>query len=131
MKKMISILIIILFTSVSFAQDVVVIVGKGRTLNRDQIKKIYLGKMTQWPDGKPVKVLVNKDKEVYKAFCKKYLNKSPKAIDSKWVKLKVSKGMTIPRKVTSTVVKMLVGNSDIFIGFLEKTELAENVEVIE
>jgi len=117
---------------VSAAGDVVVVVNSASsTLSKTQIKRIFTAKMMSWPGGGSVKVLINKDKSIYADFCKKYLNSNPTSVDGKWRKNQIKSGAPLPRKVDSTVIKMLVGNSKVFIGFVRKGEMKGNLKMID
>jgi ABC-type phosphate transport system substrate-binding protein len=120
-------------TNISHAQDsdAVVIVHSSRSnLSELEIKRIFTGDVTQWPDGTQIKVLINSNGSLYGSFCKKYLNMSPSSADQVWVKKQISSGAALPRKLSSAVMKTLVSNSNAFIGFVWKSEVDGSVKAL-
>ncbi|MFC1670704.1 hypothetical protein ACFL20_09945 [Spirochaetota bacterium] len=116
----------------SASGDAVVVVNKSRgSLSRSNIKRIFTGKMTRWPGGGRIKVLLNRNSAIYNSFSRKYLRKSPTSVDNLWVKENIRSGVAIPRKVPSSVIKMMVSNSSAFIGFVKRSEAGNNVKIIE
>ncbi|MFC1670701.1 hypothetical protein ACFL20_09930 [Spirochaetota bacterium] len=116
----------------SASGDVVVIVNKSRgSLTSSNIKRIFSGKMTRWPGGGRIKVLLNRNSAIYNSFSRKYLRKSPTSVDNLWVKENIRTGVAIPRKVPSSVIKMMVSNSSAFIGFVKRSEAGTGVKIIE
>ncbi len=113
------------------AEEVVCIINKSNpTLTKSQIKKIFRASTNRLPNGKKIKVLLNKNSSVYKAFCKKYMRMSVNSVNNKWVKKNIRDGVPVPRKVPSSVVLMMVKNSKGFIGFVEKSK-AKGVKILE
>lgn len=119
--------------AIAESDDIVVIINKNRSsLTNSQVAKIFTAKMDRWPNGDRIKVLINKDQSIYESFCNKYLSgKSTKSIDSLWVKRQVRSGKAVPRKVTSTIIKMMISNSNLFIGFIKRSEGSDKFKVIE
>ncbi len=100
-------------------------------LSKVQIKQILKGDIYNWPSGGEVKVIFNKNSDIMKAFCKKYLNMSPTRLANIWVKKGISDGVPSPRKMPSNVIVTMVSNSDKFIGFVLRSETGEGVKVLE
>ncbi len=140
-SKVISIFIIsaaILFWGIGYeapvaAQgDVVVIVNKSQaSLSRTQIKRIFTGTMKSFPGGSPVKVLLNSNSSIYAGFCSKYMGSSPAGVDGKWKAVQMRNGTPLPRKVSSNVIKAMVGGSPLFIGFVNRSEAGGNVKILD
>ena len=113
------------------AGEVVVIVNKSNpAISLLDIKKIFKASTNRLPNGQKVKVLLNKNSSVYKEFCSKYMKMSVRSVNNKWVKKNIRDGVPVPRKVSSSVVLMMVKNSKGFIGFVEKSK-AKGVKIIE
>ncbi|MDY6933612.1 MAG: hypothetical protein SVZ03_05225 [Spirochaetota bacterium] len=110
--------------------DVVVIINKTRgKLSKIQIKRIFTGRITRWPNGGgDIKILLNKDPKIAKRFCKKYLNLKPYELDDIWVKRSIRTGIPRPRKVNSVVITTMVTNSDVFIGVVLKAETNTSIK---
>ena len=140
-RLFINILLILTFLGGSFiiglhdapAQgDVVVVVNTGKpNLSPAQIKRIFTGDVTNWPDGGEVKVLINSNSGITNQFCKKYLNMSASRLDDTWVKKSIRDGVPTPRKVASNVIVTMVSNSPKFIGYVLKSEAGSAVKAID
>ncbi|MDY6934763.1 MAG: hypothetical protein SVZ03_11170 [Spirochaetota bacterium] len=112
--------------------DVVVIANNSKgSLNASQIKRIFNGDVTNWPDGGAVKVLLNSNPGITEQFCSKYLNTTPSKLDSSWVKKSIRDGTPTPRKVASNVIVTMVSNSPKFIGFVKRSEAGSSVKIID
>ena len=139
-KILINIFFILLFIAGSFtigsyeapAQgDVVIIVHPSKpTLTASQIKRIFTGDVTSWPDGGSVTILLNRDNNITKNFCNKYLKISPSRLDDLWVKKSIRDGVPTPRKVGSNVITTMVSNSPKFIGYVSRAEAGSSVKII-
>ncbi|MDY6934767.1 MAG: substrate-binding domain-containing protein [Spirochaetota bacterium] len=112
--------------------DVVVIANNSKgSLSASQIKRIFNGDVTNWPDGGAVKVLLNNNSGITEQFCSKYLNTTPSKLDSSWVKKSIRDGTPTPRKVASNVIVTMVSNSPKFIGFVKRSEAGSSVKIID
>ncbi|MBN2159855.1 MAG: hypothetical protein JW807_10700 [Spirochaetes bacterium] len=110
--------------------EVVPIINKSRkSISAVELKRIFTGDMTNWPNGGSIRILMNKDKIVYEEFAKNYLGMSMKRVENLWVLKKVRDGIIPPRKVSSVVIKSMVSRSSDFIGFVRRSELDEDIKV--
>jgi hypothetical protein len=110
--------------------EVVPIINKSRgKISTIDLKRIFTGDITHWPNGGSMRVLLNKDKNIYEAFAKNYLSMSMKRVENLWVLKKVRDGIIPPRKVSSVVIKSMVSRSSEFIGFIKRSELDQGVKV--
>lgn len=115
------------------ADDVIVIVnkGKGQMISKEWLRRVFTGAVNRWPDGSRIKVLINRDEKVYARFCEKYLMTSPAYVDGMWMREKIKNATPLPRRVPSAVIKMMVANSTVFIGFVQRSEADANVKIFE
>ncbi len=63
------------------ATDVILVTSNANPLSsitRRTAQLIFQGKKTKWMNGEHIAVLVNNQQDVYSAFCKKILKKTPK-----------------------------------------------------
>ena len=112
--------------------DVVVIVSKDSAgLSKSDIKKIFTGKTTKWPGGESVLVVLNNDKSISEAFCKKYLGMAMSRLSNMWVKKNIREGIPAPRNIASNVIVTMIANSNKFIGFVKRQEAGDGVKIIE
>jgi hypothetical protein len=110
--------------------DVVPIINKSRNkISAVDLKRIFTGDMTRWPNGDSLRVLLNKDKNIYEAFAKNYLGMSMKRVENLWVLKKIRDGIIPPRKVSSVVIKLMVSRSPEFIGFIKRSEVGEGMKI--
>jgi ABC-type phosphate transport system substrate-binding protein len=89
-KTTIVILSIIFFlcaSTLGFAKSVAVIVhpdNPTQTLTAKNLKMIFLGEKTTWPEGQPLKVAALKNGEVHKEFMKSIVKLSPMKFAMHW-----------------------------------------------
>lgn len=125
----------LLFSSEMAAQgdDIVVVVNRTRLqgVSREFIRRIFTGGMKRWSDGSRLKVLLNRDDKVYQHFCEKYLMSTTDYVDGMWIREKIRNAESLPRRVSSSVIKMMVSNSNIFVGFIKRSEADVSVGIIE
>ena len=115
----------------SYSQmEVVVVVHKSRpTLSESQIRLIFTGYMTTWPNGDKIRVMINRDTSLKEKFFYKYLNISTTQFNSIWAKKKIRDGISPPREGSSDVIKTLVASSPKYIGFIQGSELNSSLKV--
>jgi len=124
MNKLPFIILFSLFTHVCFAGTVYLIVNKknNEKITKEFVKKVYLGRVTVWSNGNPIKPFVNKsDKSSFNKFLSGVLDMSPQKYISYWrVKLFSGNGIP-PRNIAGelNVVLSKVENSNeiIFYSF--------------
>ncbi len=114
MKRVIvGLLAMVTFSSAAFA-DVIIIANKDvpeNTLNRKEIKEIFLGKRVQWSDHGKIHVAILKKPEFCEAFLKQYLNKSESKWRSYWKRM-VFTGRGLPPRSFKTDAEILVHVSE-------------------
>ena len=129
--------LILLLSSILFlsAQNIAVIVNKENTLNKlktSVIKKIFLGKLTQWPSGLEIKAIdLNIDDRVRKIFSKEVLKKSVKKIRRYWIK-KTIKGKGSPPPIfdsEASVISYIKSHKN-SVGYISLDKVTADVKVI-
>ncbi len=141
MKKIIFTLIVLsfalTFTVVGFAQDdgYAVIANKANSTDsfsaRD-LKQIFLGKKTTWPDSKKIVVGVLKKGPVHKKFLKEIVKKNVKQFSTFWVKATFT-GTGDPPKSFSTdaELKDFVKANPTAIGYIPQSLMDDTIKKIE
>jgi len=91
------IIILLCLTSTLFAQEIIiahpnVIVD---TLSDNDIKNIFLGKKTYWPNGERIIVVIQKQSIVHENFLNNYINMTSIAFRNYWRK-RVFSGIGLP-----------------------------------
>jgi ABC-type phosphate transport system substrate-binding protein len=56
------------------------------TLTRDEVKQIFLGRKTRWNDDSKIVFVIYREKDVYDAFLKEYVNKTIFQYTNYWKK---------------------------------------------
>jgi len=67
------------------------------SLNKNEVKRIFLGKQKKWASGVRIKPVTLKNGAVHDEFVKKFINKTPYSFSSFWKRAIVS-GIGIPPK---------------------------------
>lgn len=117
------------------AADFAVVVNKENpvaTLDRDEVKKIFLGRKTFWPNGQSIDLVLQADGEVHQDFVRAILHKSPRQFEMYW-KLALFSGTGIPPKQQpgDQAVKAAVAANPKMIGYIDIRQLDATVKKIE
>ena len=70
------------------AQEIVVIAHKGlaTSLSKEEIKQIFLGQKTRWDDNSVIRFVIYAEENIYAAFLKDYIKKTPFQFNNYWKK---------------------------------------------
>jgi len=132
MKKVILSLAVI---SSALLADIAVVVNPSSgvdSLDKSQVKKIFMGKTKKFPNGKPAQPIdQNSDSAVYAEFYKKIAGKSPAKMNKYWVKLTFTGKAEAPKKVggDSDVIENVSKNSKM-IGYVNSSAVTGDVKVV-
>jgi ABC-type phosphate transport system substrate-binding protein len=97
-----------LIPSPAYAEDVIVICNEYvvvDTLNRNDVKKIYLGRKTRWDGGEKITFAALKGGQAHELFLKLYVGKTPFQFANHWKKKaftgkgKVPKSFSTPEEL--------------------------------
>ena len=96
-------------------EDMFVIVTNPKvtdTLNKDEIKQIFLGKKTQWNDNSGITFALIDDDELLTAFLKMYIGKSPDQFKNYWKKQVFTGKGKMPKalETSAELMKFLADN---------------------
>ncbi len=109
--------------------DVTVIEHKSRPgLSEAQIRRIFMGDMTTWPNGGKIKVLINRNESISTEFFSKYMNMSKADFTNIWIKKQIRDGVQLPKECSSAIIQKLVASSPRYIGFIKKSEVSPAVK---
>ena len=121
------------FACASYA-DTAVIVNPGNTANidTDYVKKIYTGKITEFPDGQLVNAInLSQSNDTRTAFDEKFLQRQTSQVQALWSKLVFTGKGTPPKEVgSSEEVMALVASDKSAIGYIDFDKADSTVKVI-
>lgn len=98
------------------------LVEQYRELSRADLREIFFGRQTRWPDGSPLRVFVLPDKHpVHIRFAKEVLGIYPYQLRSAWDRM-IYSGTGTPPAVVETLEQMQVQirNTPGAIGYIKK-----------
>lgn len=114
------------------ADDPVAIVNKNLvSVDLNELKRVFTGKVSKWRAGGDTQVIFNSDTKLADDFAKKYFGMSFKELNDIWVTKCIRDGVVAPKNLSSGIILSAVGNSEKFIGFVKRSEVNENVRIIE
>jgi len=79
----------VLFVPVAWAADFKIIAHRSvpaTSLTRNELQAIFLGEMSRWDDGKPIRIVVLEEGPVHQSFLQSVLAKSPSQFETYWNK---------------------------------------------
>jgi ABC-type phosphate transport system substrate-binding protein len=113
-----------LFLNPDITQAVEIIVNNSVPAVRyslDEVRAIFIMRLTQWPNGNPIQVFVLPDGHpVHKSFAKNKLNMFPHQLRSAWNRLVYSGTGVAPTQVLSQEAMLqAISNTPNSIGYLD------------
>lgn len=93
-----------------------------KELSRDELREIFFGRRSQWPDGEPMRVFVLPDQHpLHIRFAKDVLGVYPYQLRSAWDRM-VFSGTGVPPAVVESVEQMQIQIEQMSgsIGYLEE-----------
>ncbi len=100
---------------------------------RTQIKAIYLGQQTQWPDGSKITVFIlNSNDPSHQSFIKEVLELYPYQFRRRWQKLSYS-GFGVKPTVVNNKEEMLLKIATVpgAIGYIDERIMREGVQYVQ
>ncbi len=109
------------------AEDEIVIVvhpDVADTLDKDDIKQIFLGKKTQWNDTSGIAFVLLDDGDTLNAFLKTYIGKSPDQFKNYWKKQVFTGKGKMPKAFrTSAELMQFLSDNRGSIGFMRSEDV--------
>ncbi len=124
------------FPALEFADDafagILIVTNKGvgrSELTKDEIRRIFTGKMFRWSDGAKINVVIlRRDSEVHKEFVKTYTGKSSSQFERWWRNIAFTGKGSIPKSFrTEKELLDYIIKTDGSIGYVSMEN--RNVEV--
>ena len=101
-------------------------------LSKHDLRRVLLGKMTQWPTGERVIVAVLKGGALHDAFVKKYAGKTAKQFTNYWRKMVFSGKGRMPQSfTTASELATFVANNAGAIGYTSAVLPAKGIKELE
>lgn len=124
-----------LYTSSKPLRIVVVVSNKNplESLKRDELRRIFLRKKTQWKSGSSITVYERSvDHEIRQEFSKRIFEQKPSELKEYWMNLQLTRGLKPPKVLRSAkLVKRYLQRVRGGISYLYLKELDDTVKVIE
>ena len=122
-----------LMLSANALADMVIIVNKNNdsSITRDEVKKLYLGKMDKFSNGNTAIPINLSDSDLKNEFDSSVIGRNSAQVTAYWSKAVFTGAGTPPKQVNdqSEVIKLVSSNPDV-IGYVDKSLVTNNVKVI-
>ena len=133
-RLLLAILTVVLVSSVQADVAVIVHPENAYPLNRNQIRLLYIGAMTELPNGdQPIILsLSSSSSAAMSEFYKKVLQRTPKQMKAYWGKMVFTGRGTPPIEVTTveSMIRMVSENPSA-VGFIPSEFISERVKVVD
>jgi ABC-type phosphate transport system substrate-binding protein len=117
------------------AADYIIVVHRDNPVSRlsqEEVKRIFLGKLTTWPDATPITIVMNTNDEIHEKFTRNVLHKSSVQLSVYWRKIRYSGGGMLPLAVKDDeAAKSFIGYHKNAIGYISPDSLDRQVKRIE
>jgi ABC-type phosphate transport system substrate-binding protein len=108
--KTILLISLLFFSSLTWAQQIVVIVNEGNSLSsisKDQLRDYFLKKIKTWPDGSQVKFFDRgEETKERNLFLKNFIERSSREVETFWIGQKLYTGHSAPTQVNNDSMAM-------------------------
>ncbi|MCY7297370.1 phosphate ABC transporter substrate-binding protein [Alteromonas sp. a30] len=134
MKKLLLLAALSIAVFKSAWADIVVIVNSSNdvVMAKSDVRRIYMGKSGQFPNGKPTKAMNYESNNALRhQFDKGLLNRDPAQIQALWAKL-VFTGQGIPPTIAANPQDMInfVKSEPNAIGYINESDVSPEVRVV-
>ncbi|MBI4792766.1 MAG: substrate-binding domain-containing protein [Deltaproteobacteria bacterium] len=134
-SRLILLCLLMLLPTAVAAADFAVVVNRENpvdSLERDEVKKIFLGRKTFWSDGQGIDVILQEEGEVHESFVLGIVHKSARQFQMYW-KMALFSGTGIPPKQQpdSQAVKAAVAANPKMIGYIDIRQLDDTVKEVQ
>ncbi len=117
--------------------EVAVIVSPENTntytsIDRDWVARIYLAKVTRFPDGTVAKPInLKQGHYLRETFNRDFLSKTESQLSRYWSRLRFSGKAELPKEiVTVKEMKQLIANDPRLIGYIDAMDVDDSVKVV-
>lgn len=127
---------VFLLTPLAHAETAIIISpqnGNNYTdIDKDLVKRIFLGKVSSFPDGTIAKpVYLKQGDEVRDAFNRDFLSKSESQLSRYWSRLRFSGKAESPKEVGSVEeLKALIANDPSLIGYIDSLDVDDTIKIV-
>ncbi len=119
----------------TLAADFIVVVHAENTLSwitEQNVKQIFLGKKTTWPNDRTIDIIIQEDTDAHAGFTQEVLGKTSQQFMIYWKKMLFTGKGLLPRSVkTDAEVKAFVSSNPDAIGYLSPDALDNTVKKLE
>jgi ABC-type phosphate transport system substrate-binding protein len=119
----------------TLAADFIVVVHAGNALSRmaeQDVKQIFLGKKTTWPNGRTIDIIIQEDTDAHAGFTQEILGKTSQQFMIYWKKMLFTGKGLLPRSVKNDAeVKAFVASNPDTIGYISPGALDNTVKKLE
>jgi ABC-type phosphate transport system substrate-binding protein len=131
-----TIIFTLVFAAIAFAGEPVVIVNSGNpesAISKDEIAKIFTGKIGSWSSGEKIKPCDQKfDSEVAKKFISTMVGKSVNDYQAYWMEKMLSGAASPPKSLASDAdVIAYVASEKGAIGYIDSGSLSDRVKKLD
>lgn len=131
MKKIVFICIALILSESAIASRLIVISAKENVenINLDDVSRIFLGKVTQYPSGRTVTPITPDPKDPsYELFAKVVLKKNISQMRAYWAK-KIFTGKGRPPQVVATTKELqaLVASDKRYLSYIDRNDVVHDV----
>jgi ABC-type phosphate transport system substrate-binding protein len=119
----------------TLAADFVVVVHTENALSwmtEQDIKQIFLGKKTTWPNDRTIDIIIQEDSDAHAGFTQEILGKTSQQFMIYWKKMLFTGKGLLPRSVrTDAEVKAFIASNPDAIGYILPDALDDTVKKLE
>ncbi len=133
-RLIIPIIVIILFLSNTIFAAALIIANNSvvqSSINKDDIKLVFLGKKKKWDDGKKIRVVALREGNTHEEILKLYVNKTPSKFKSYW-KMVIVSGTGRPPKFLKSEAELVkyVAEKEGAIGYISENTSLEGCKIL-
>jgi len=126
--------VLLLFPRMGDADEVIIITNKSvpvDKLNKEDIKNIFIGKMTRWDDNQRINFVTLPKSKVHEGFLREFVKRTPEQYSRHWKKqIFTGKGNTPKSFKTQESLINYVANTKGAIGYISPDAISDRIKVI-
>ena len=132
--KTITLLALLVFTSSAALAGIAVVVNKANPIHQlsdDEVKNIFLGKKTTWPDGKTIVPVTQEGTARHEQFTDSVLDKTVRQFTIYWKKALFTGTGIAPKSFKSDAeVSQFINANQFAIGYIDENSLDGSVSKV-